>query len=148
MRCRSISATSILAGSTVYAASKAALRSFARTWTAELAGRGIRVNLLSPGPIDTATFDGIPGEFRDAIALMVASPRSDQPASSRSSPLGPGHGPFGNQKSLSRTVAFALSQAASAPRAVPAAAPPGTAHAEAARTVTHPCGLGVLIWPG
>jgi NAD(P)-dependent dehydrogenase (short-subunit alcohol dehydrogenase family) len=31
-------------GSTVYAASTAALRSFARTWTAELAGRGIRVN--------------------------------------------------------------------------------------------------------
>jgi NAD(P)-dependent dehydrogenase (short-subunit alcohol dehydrogenase family) len=47
-------------GSTVYAASKAALRSFARTWTAELAGRGIRVHLISPGPIDTATFAGIP----------------------------------------------------------------------------------------
>jgi len=62
-------------GNSVYAASKAALRSFARTWTAELAGRGIRVNLLSPGPIDTATFDGIPDEFRAAVEAMVPAGR-------------------------------------------------------------------------
>jgi NAD(P)-dependent dehydrogenase (short-subunit alcohol dehydrogenase family) len=37
----------------VYAASKAALRSFARTWLNELKGRNIRVNVLSPGPITT-----------------------------------------------------------------------------------------------
>lgn len=37
----------------VYSASKAAVRSFARTWTVELKGRGIRVNTLSPGVIDT-----------------------------------------------------------------------------------------------
>jgi NAD(P)-dependent dehydrogenase (short-subunit alcohol dehydrogenase family) len=37
----------------VYAASKAALRSFARTWLNELKGRKIRVNLLVPGAIDT-----------------------------------------------------------------------------------------------
>lgn len=36
-----------------YSASKAAVRSFARTWAAELADRGIRVNTLSPGPIET-----------------------------------------------------------------------------------------------
>ncbi|WP_437674078.1 SDR family NAD(P)-dependent oxidoreductase [Sorangium sp. So ce131] len=40
-------------GYSVYSASKAAVRSFARTWTAELKGRGIRVNSLSAGPIDT-----------------------------------------------------------------------------------------------
>ncbi|MEU3984516.1 SDR family oxidoreductase [Streptomyces sp. NPDC026672] len=62
-------------GSTVYAASKAALRSFVRTWTAELAGRGIRVNLLSPGPIDTATFDAIPVDIRDQVASMVPAGR-------------------------------------------------------------------------
>jgi NAD(P)-dependent dehydrogenase (short-subunit alcohol dehydrogenase family) len=37
----------------VYAATKAAIRSFGRTWAAELLGRGIRVNVLSPGVIDT-----------------------------------------------------------------------------------------------
>ncbi|MEU6442418.1 SDR family oxidoreductase [Streptomyces sp. NPDC047046] len=36
-----------------YAASKAALRSFARTWANELKGRGVRVNVVSPGTIDT-----------------------------------------------------------------------------------------------
>jgi NAD(P)-dependent dehydrogenase (short-subunit alcohol dehydrogenase family) len=40
----------------VYAASKAALRSFARTWLNELKGRNIRVNVLSPGQVDTPRF--------------------------------------------------------------------------------------------
>ncbi|WP_215547193.1 SDR family oxidoreductase [Amycolatopsis sp. CA-230715] len=38
---------------TVYSASKAALRSLARTWARDLLPRGIRVNAVSPGPIDT-----------------------------------------------------------------------------------------------
>ncbi|WP_144151630.1 SDR family NAD(P)-dependent oxidoreductase [Paraburkholderia sp. BCC1885] len=38
---------------TVYSATKAAIRSFARSWATELKGRGIRVNVLSPGPIAT-----------------------------------------------------------------------------------------------
>ncbi|MEV1008670.1 SDR family oxidoreductase [Streptomyces sp. NPDC049881] len=42
-----------------YAASKAALRSFARTWANELKGRGIRVNAVSPGTIDTAALDAV-----------------------------------------------------------------------------------------
>ena len=37
----------------VYSATKAALRSFARTWTTDLKSRRIRVNVVSPGPIDT-----------------------------------------------------------------------------------------------
>jgi NAD(P)-dependent dehydrogenase (short-subunit alcohol dehydrogenase family) len=41
-----------------YAATKAAVRSFARTWATELKDRGIRVNNLSPGPIDTPIIDG------------------------------------------------------------------------------------------
>jgi NAD(P)-dependent dehydrogenase (short-subunit alcohol dehydrogenase family) len=41
----------------VYAASKAALRSFARTWLNELKSRNIRVNVLGPGPIATPTQD-------------------------------------------------------------------------------------------
>jgi len=41
------------AGLTVYNATKAAIRSLARTWTTELKSRGIRVNVVSPGVIDT-----------------------------------------------------------------------------------------------
>jgi NAD(P)-dependent dehydrogenase (short-subunit alcohol dehydrogenase family) len=37
----------------IYSATKAAVRSFARTWTTDLKERGIRVNVVSPGPIDT-----------------------------------------------------------------------------------------------
>jgi NAD(P)-dependent dehydrogenase (short-subunit alcohol dehydrogenase family) len=40
-------------GFSVYSATKAAIRSFARTWTADLKDRGIRVNVVSPGAIDT-----------------------------------------------------------------------------------------------
>jgi NAD(P)-dependent dehydrogenase (short-subunit alcohol dehydrogenase family) len=36
-----------------YGATKAALRSFVRTWTADLAGKGIRANVISPGPVET-----------------------------------------------------------------------------------------------
>ena len=43
---------------TVYGAAKAALRSFARSWAAELKGRKIRVNTLSPGATDTPIIDG------------------------------------------------------------------------------------------
>jgi NAD(P)-dependent dehydrogenase (short-subunit alcohol dehydrogenase family) len=42
----------------VYSATKAAVRSFARTWTSELRERRIRVNTISPGHIDTPIFDG------------------------------------------------------------------------------------------
>ncbi|GAA3722516.1 SDR family NAD(P)-dependent oxidoreductase [Streptomyces tremellae] len=43
----------------VYAASKAAVRSFARTWANELKGRGVRVNAVSPGTIDTPGLDAV-----------------------------------------------------------------------------------------
>lgn len=42
-----------LPANSVYAATKAAVRSFARTWTTDLKSRKIRVNAISPGPIDT-----------------------------------------------------------------------------------------------
>ena len=43
----------------VYSATKAAVRSFARTWTVDLKHRKIRVNAISPGPIDTPIFNGL-----------------------------------------------------------------------------------------
>ncbi|CAM5716709.1 NAD(P)-dependent dehydrogenase (Short-subunit alcohol dehydrogenase family) OS=Streptomyces violarus OX=67380 GN=FHS41_007406 PE=3 SV=1 [Streptomyces violarus] len=42
-----------------YAASKAAIRSFARTWANELKDRGVRVNAVSPGTIDTPGLDAL-----------------------------------------------------------------------------------------
>jgi NAD(P)-dependent dehydrogenase (short-subunit alcohol dehydrogenase family) len=61
-----------LPGASVYAASKAAVRSFARTWTAELKDRKIRVNAISPGPIgDTGTFAVIPDEFKNFMLSQV-----------------------------------------------------------------------------
>ncbi len=42
-----------LPSTSVYSATKAAVRSFARTWTTDLKDRGIRVNVVSPGPIET-----------------------------------------------------------------------------------------------
>lgn len=50
-----------------YAATKAALRSFVRTWTAEFAQRGIRANIISPGPIDTPIVNVYPEDTREEI---------------------------------------------------------------------------------
>ncbi len=55
----------------IYGASKAGLRALARTWTRELAARGIRVNVVSPGPVDTAMFAAASEELRSSIADMV-----------------------------------------------------------------------------
>ena len=64
-------------GTTVYSASKAAVRSFARTWTAELKGR-IRVNVISPGTIDTAIFDGAQ-ELKDDFVSIIPMGRIGEP---------------------------------------------------------------------
>lgn len=53
----------------VYAASKAAVRSFARSWANELKDRGIRVNVISPGPIDTPGLVGLAGGSEGLAAL-------------------------------------------------------------------------------
>jgi NAD(P)-dependent dehydrogenase (short-subunit alcohol dehydrogenase family) len=49
-----------------YSATKAAVRSLARTWTMELKGRGIRVNVISPGAIDTPIIDSQASSPEDA----------------------------------------------------------------------------------
>jgi NAD(P)-dependent dehydrogenase (short-subunit alcohol dehydrogenase family) len=56
---------------TAYAATKAATRSYARTWAAEFKGRGIRVNTLSPGVTDTPILDAQSGsEGREDVIKM------------------------------------------------------------------------------
>jgi NAD(P)-dependent dehydrogenase (short-subunit alcohol dehydrogenase family) len=50
-----------------YAASKAAIRSFTRTWANELKDRGIRVNAVSPGSIDTPGLDDVAGDEDPAV---------------------------------------------------------------------------------
>jgi NAD(P)-dependent dehydrogenase (short-subunit alcohol dehydrogenase family) len=54
----------------VYGATKAALRSFVRTWTSDLKDRHIRSNVISPGPTDTPLFDR---QSRDAVARIVST---------------------------------------------------------------------------
>ena len=62
-------------GLTIYGASKAALRSFARTWAAELKDRRIRTNVLSPGPIDTPLMRSAPEQSRERFKAMVPEGR-------------------------------------------------------------------------
>lgn len=59
----------------VYSATKAALRSFARTLSTDFAPRGIRVNAVAPGPIETPIFDrmGIPADQVDATKAGITA---------------------------------------------------------------------------
>src|SRR6266481_8404056 len=58
-------------GMSVYNASKAAIRSFARSWTNDLKSRRIRVNVISPGPIETAATADLPKEMKAGFASLV-----------------------------------------------------------------------------
>jgi NAD(P)-dependent dehydrogenase (short-subunit alcohol dehydrogenase family) len=88
-------------GTSAYSATKAALRSLARTAAAELADRGIRVNTVAPGPIITPIFErtGLPKEAVDEFAkeLIAKLPLKR----------------FGQPEEVASTVAFLASQDAS-----------------------------------
>jgi NAD(P)-dependent dehydrogenase (short-subunit alcohol dehydrogenase family) len=55
----------------VYSATKAAVRSFARSWTVDLKERKIRVNVISPGPIETPAIAGLVKNEEEAKALTT-----------------------------------------------------------------------------
>ncbi len=88
-------------GASAYAATKAALRSLARTAAAELVGRGIRVNTVAPGPIDTPILGrtGLPKEVIDAFAKDIVAKVPMKR--------------FGRPEEVAATVAFLASQDAS-----------------------------------
>ena len=90
-----------LSSNSVYSATKAAVRSFARTWTTDLKPRHIRVNAVSPGPIDT------PG-----LSQLLASSGTGQQrlnATSSAVPLGR----LGVPDEIARAVVFLASDDAS-----------------------------------
>ncbi|TPW27736.1 glucose 1-dehydrogenase [Pararhizobium mangrovi] len=72
-------------GNTVYAATKAAIRAFARGMSGELVDRGVRVNVLSPGPTETDVFspDDIPqeklGEMKQGVIASLPVGRIAEP---------------------------------------------------------------------
>jgi NAD(P)-dependent dehydrogenase (short-subunit alcohol dehydrogenase family) len=63
----------------VYAASKAALRSFARTWLNELKGRHIRVNVLSPGQVDTPDSQRLDKATREMFESLIPRGKMGRP---------------------------------------------------------------------
>jgi NAD(P)-dependent dehydrogenase (short-subunit alcohol dehydrogenase family) len=97
----SIVASKGLSSNSVYSATKAAVRSFARTWTTDLKDRRIRVNAVSPGPIDT------PG----LSELLASSETGEQRRKmiSTTVPLGR----FGRPEEIAKAVVFLASDDAS-----------------------------------
>src|SRR5256886_1717184 len=93
----SIVASKGLMANSVYSATKAAVRSFARTWTTDLKNRRIRVNAVSPGPIDT------PG-LNDLVASTGAGEQRLKMLSSIV-PLGR----LGTPKEIAKAVVFLAS---------------------------------------
>jgi NAD(P)-dependent dehydrogenase (short-subunit alcohol dehydrogenase family) len=57
-------------GSSVYSATKVAIRSFARSWTVDLKQRKIRVNAISPGPIDTPMLSGLVHREKNLVSTV------------------------------------------------------------------------------
>jgi NAD(P)-dependent dehydrogenase (short-subunit alcohol dehydrogenase family) len=85
----------------VYSATKAALRSFARTWTVDLKDRKIRVNAVSPGPIETPGVDGLAKTPED-LAQIKANLASAVPM-----------GRMGTSDEIAKAVSFLASDDAS-----------------------------------
>ena len=66
-------------GLSVYAATKAALRSFARTWSSDLKGRNIRVNVISPGTVVTPLYQNELGLTEEQLQGFVTQAAARTP---------------------------------------------------------------------
>ena len=97
----SINASKGIEASSVYSATKAAVRSFARTWTVDLKARKIRVNALSPGPIDTPIFNGL-NQSKEEIEQLKKSLITSVPM-----------GRMGNPDEIAKVVSFLASDESS-----------------------------------
>ncbi|MEJ8309859.1 glucose 1-dehydrogenase [Agrobacterium larrymoorei] len=76
----SIAGSAGYAGYGTYCATKAAVRSYARTWTAELAPKGIRVNVVAPGPTDTDMMAAVADDVRAGIVAPIPMGRMAKPS--------------------------------------------------------------------
>ena len=81
----SVNASKGIEAFSVYSATKAAVRSFARTWTVDLKHRKIRVNAISPGPIDTPSFNGL-NQSKEEIEQLKKSLITSVPMGRMGSP--------------------------------------------------------------
>lgn len=85
-------------GLSVYGASKAALRNLVRSWIQEIKPSGVRINLVSPGPVDTPSLRGM---FPDSVDETLAFLRGRSMV-----------GRIGEPQDIARAVAFVASEQA------------------------------------
>jgi NAD(P)-dependent dehydrogenase (short-subunit alcohol dehydrogenase family) len=86
-------------GLSVYGATKAALRTLVRSWTLDIKGSGVRINLLSPGPVDTPSLRNMLAEQADEVIKSLSEKSTI--------------GRIGQAHEIGTAVAFLASDAAS-----------------------------------